>query len=763
MTTRKILMLVENLPAPADPRVWIEATTLRNQGYQVSIICPKGSSRHRETHACIDRIHIYRYRLPQIGNTSISYVAEYAGALAMTFWLSFTVLLRHGFDVIHAANPPDLFFLVGLFYRLLGKKFVFDQHDLAPELLQVKFNGRLKLLYRLQRFLEWCSYRTADLVIVTNSSQRRIAIERGHCRANRVLIVRNGPDLERLKPVTPEPGLKKGRRYLLAYVGAMSVQDGVEYALGALHNLVHTRGRQDVSLVLMGNGDHLPKLQALSHELRLDDYVNFTGWVSGRDVARYLTVADVGLSPDPRNPLNDHSTMIKTMEYMAMGKPVVAFDLTETRFSARDAALYATPNLVEDLADKIGVLLSDEELRIKLGAVGRKRIEEELSWDQTKQNLLLAYEMLLPEGRKPSEPGVSAEIHTKTMLRRFRQFAKRSKTAVILYNVLSNWSVKRRFISGDIESTSGSTHTKFLLAESLEYISKVFDDYLIYSGASIQALQDKRVLEIGPGDNFGVAIKFLLAGAKQVVCLDKFFSRQDGKKQSKIYQALREQLDDDEKHIFDEVVRLDEGTVGDSEKLLCMYGTGIEEAGEVVEAESFDLIVSRVVLQDVPEPDLAFSVMDRLLRPGGYLIHKIDFRDHGMFGARHHPLTFLTIPNWIYRLMTYDSGKANRRLIGYYRRKTHELGYDTKLLITHLVGSQREILPHKETITWGVDHSDSTLSLLSEIRPRLQAEFREMPDEDLMVSGVFLVASKPCGNDRARTGQWAAHEQPNVK
>ncbi len=409
-TTRKILMLVENLPVPADSRVWAEATTLRDQGFQVSIICPKGSSRYRESYICIDNIHIYRYQLPAAVNKFASYIGEYGIALLMTFCLSLIVLARHGFDVIHAANPPDLFFIIGLFYRLLGKKFVFDQHDLAPELFQVKFNARLKFLYKLQCFLAWCSYRTANLVIVTNSSQRRIAIERGHCRANRVFVARNGPDLERLKPVTPEPELKKGRCYLLAYVGAMGVQDGVEYALYALHNLVHESGRQDVSLVLMGNGDHLPKLQALAHELQLDDYVNFTGWVSGRDVVRYLTVADVGLSPDPRNALNEYSTMIKTMEYMAMRKPVVAFDLTETRFSAQDAALYATPNLVEDFANKIEVLLDDEELRLQLGAIGRKRIEEELSWDHTKQNLVLAYEMLFPRGSEPAEPLVSAFV-----------------------------------------------------------------------------------------------------------------------------------------------------------------------------------------------------------------------------------------------------------------------------------------------------------------------------------------------------------------
>ncbi len=393
---RKILMLVENLPVPADFRVWAEATTLRDQGFQVSVICPKGSTQYRESYVCVDNIHIYRYQLPTATNKFASYIGEFSIALLMTFCLSFTVLARHGFDVIHAANPPDFFFIIGLFYRLLGKKFVFDQHDLAPELFQVKFNTRSQLLYKLQCFLAWCSYRTANLIIVTNLSQKRIAIERGHCRASKVFVARNGPDLKRLKPVTPEPELKKGRRYLLAYVGAMGVQDGVEYALYALHNLVHESGRQDVSLVLMGDGGQLPKLQALAHELQLDDYVNFAGWVSSRDVVRYLTVTDVALSPDPQSVLNEYSTMIKTMEYMAMGKPVVAFDLTETRFSAKDAALYAIPNVVQDFADKIEILLDDEGLRLTMGAIGRKRIDEELSWEHSKKDLILAYKRLFP-------------------------------------------------------------------------------------------------------------------------------------------------------------------------------------------------------------------------------------------------------------------------------------------------------------------------------------------------------------------------------
>lgn len=393
---RKILMLVENLPVPADRRVWSEAITLRDAGYQVSIICPMGATRHREPYSCIENIHIYRYQLLTAGHRCISYIVEYSVALLMTFWLSIKVLILQGFDVVHAANPPDLFFLIGLFYRCFGKKFVFDQHDLAPEMFKVIFQPRGKLLHKLLLQLEWWSYRVAHLVIVTNLSQQKMATRRGRSQFSKVVVVRNGPNLEHLKLVPSEVELKRGRSFLLAYVGVMGMQDGVEYALYALYDLVHRRGRQDVSLVLMGEGDSMPMLKALAHELQLDAYVHFNGWTETKDIVRYLSVADIGLSPDPQNGLNEWSTMIKTMEYMAIGMPVVAFDLVETRFSAQDGALYAKPNVAEDLADKIEILLENEALRRTMGAIGRKRIEEELSWEHSKRNLLRAYEMLFP-------------------------------------------------------------------------------------------------------------------------------------------------------------------------------------------------------------------------------------------------------------------------------------------------------------------------------------------------------------------------------
>ncbi len=391
---QKVLMLVENVPAPADRRVWPEALVLRDHGYQVSIISPKGATNQQESHICIDGIHIYRYHLPAIEKKYIGHILEYSVALLMTFCLSVKVLFQRGFDVVHTANPPDIFFLIGLFYRLLGKKFVFDQHDLSPELFQVIFQKRAHWLYTVMRFFEKWSYKTASVVITTNESQKRLAIERGGCRPERVFVARNGPTLEEWQPLQPDPALKGDRPFLLGYIGLMSVQDGVEYTLYALHELVHKRGRQDISLMLIGRGSSFPALQKLAHELEIDAYANFTGLVPREEVPRYLATIDIGLIPDPQNGVNEFSTMLKTMDYMAAGKPILAFDLAETRCTAQEAALYAQPNLVEDFADKLELLLADEELRARMGDYGRRRVEEELSWEHTSKNLVHAYTAL---------------------------------------------------------------------------------------------------------------------------------------------------------------------------------------------------------------------------------------------------------------------------------------------------------------------------------------------------------------------------------
>lgn len=391
---RKVLMLVENLSVPTDPRVWHEACALREHNFQVSIISPQGTTKDRETYICLNGIHIYRYSLPALTAGPLNYLIEFSLAMLKTFWLSLKIWRRHDFDIIHAANPPDTFFVLGLFYRLFGKTYIFDQHDLAPELFQTRYHRRMGTLHKLLLWLERCSYRTAQVVITTNESQRRFALQRGGCKQQNVVVVRNGPNLNRITHCFPDTALKRGKSHLLLYVGIIGAQDGVEYLLYAINDLVRHHNRRNFILAIIGDGDRLPMLKALACCLNIDEYVYFTGWKTQPDVLRYLATADIGLSPDPSNELNKHSTMIKTMEYMAMGKPVVAFDLPETRYSAQESALYATPNNVAEFAAKIAILLDKPELRYQLGTSGRKRVEKVLSWERQQKKLLQAYELL---------------------------------------------------------------------------------------------------------------------------------------------------------------------------------------------------------------------------------------------------------------------------------------------------------------------------------------------------------------------------------
>lgn len=394
---RKVLLVVENAPIPGDPRVWNEAVTLRDAGHQVCIIAPHSAAHQsQESYSSIDGISIYRFKLLEARNKYLAYFLEYVSALWSVFWLSLKVWRYQGFDVLHTANPPDIYFLIGLFYRCLGKKFIFDQHDLSPELFQVIFRGRARPLYWLLRALELCSYRLAHRVIVTNQSFRRLALERGGCAAEKVFVVRNGPRLEYLKPceLTSNPFFPNKKRYVLAYVGVMGRQDGVEYALYALHDLVYIYGQRDVSAVFIGSGCVLGELQALAHQLGLDKHVFFTGWLELHDVLNYLAIADVGLVPDPQNGLNEFCTMLKVLEYMAMSLPFVAFDLAETRVSAQGAALYARPNEVADFARQLELLLERADLRRIMGALGRKRVVDVLNWECSAPELLVAYETL---------------------------------------------------------------------------------------------------------------------------------------------------------------------------------------------------------------------------------------------------------------------------------------------------------------------------------------------------------------------------------
>lgn len=390
---RRVLIIVENLPSPFDRRVWQEATTLHEAGYEVSIICPTGKG-YEKKHEVIDGVHIYRHNLPIEAEGALGYLMEYSAALFWEFVLAWRVLLTRGFDAIHACNPPDNIFLVGGFFKLFGgKKFLFDHHDINPELYEAKFSRR-DFFYRVMLAWERWTFRIADVSIATNESYKRIAIERGKMPEDRVFVVRSGPKLDRLKIIPPVEALKKGRRYLVGYVGVMGQQEGIDYLLRAARHLVYDLGREDVHFCLVGGGTSLDEMKAYAAELGLQDYVTFTGRVPDQEMLEVLNTADVCVNPDVANEMNDKSTMNKIMEYMALGKPIVQFDLTEGRFSARESSLYANNNDAEDMARKIDSLLEDAEARIRMGEFGRKRVEEVLAWEYEIPKLLDAYNLL---------------------------------------------------------------------------------------------------------------------------------------------------------------------------------------------------------------------------------------------------------------------------------------------------------------------------------------------------------------------------------
>lgn len=390
-TRQRVLIIVENLPCPFDRRVWQEARTLQAAGYIVSIICPKGPGCERSVEH-IDGIAIYRHAQPFEASGALGYLAEYTWALLAEFWLSLKVLIAgRGFDVIQACNPPDTIFLIGGFYKLFGKKFIFDHHDINPELYLAKF-GRRDFFYRLLLALERWTFKTADVCIATNESYRRIAIERGGVHPSRVFVVRSGPDLSRLKLLPPTPELKCGRRYLVGYVGVMGRQEGIDGLLSAVRHIVHTMGRTDIHFGLVGGGTSLGEAKALARELEVDDYVTFTGRVPDAELLAMLNTADICVNPDVANEMNDKSTMNKIMEYMALGKPIVQYDLTEGRVSAQEASLYAKRNDPIDLAEKMLTLLDDESLRRRMGEIGRERVRSVLAWEHEAPRLLAAYE-----------------------------------------------------------------------------------------------------------------------------------------------------------------------------------------------------------------------------------------------------------------------------------------------------------------------------------------------------------------------------------
>jgi glycosyltransferase involved in cell wall biosynthesis len=397
-----VLILVENETVPFDCRVWLQCQALVAEGYRVSVISPKAPG--DPGYELVDGVHLYRYRAARTGSGVLSFLVEFAYSWIAAALLSVRVLLGPGFDVLQACNPPDTYFLLAAGYKLLGKRFLFDQHDLSPEIYALRFPRPSSLALRLLRSLERLCHRTADHVITVNESVRELLIARTGSPPDKVSVVRNGPDLGRLHRVVPRPELRRGKRYLCCYLGVMGPQDGVDLLLRAIHVFTGQLGRHDCHFLLMGFGDALEELKRLAAELGIQDVVTFTGRVGDAEIRASLSSADLGLSPDPKNAFNDVCTMIKALEYMSFGLPVVSFDLKETHVSAGEAAIYVQGSGPEAYAAAISELLDSPERRARMGAAGRRRIEEALSWEHQKIAYLRTYDRLLSRERA-AQPG----------------------------------------------------------------------------------------------------------------------------------------------------------------------------------------------------------------------------------------------------------------------------------------------------------------------------------------------------------------------
>jgi glycosyltransferase involved in cell wall biosynthesis len=402
----RVLMIGGSHKYP-DSRLRYEAEALCAEGYGVTVVVSRRpGERTFETvrGVRVIRMPIVSVSLKADGRRGLlrtlrrcaGHLLEHGFLTVASFLIALAVMVVEGIDIIHAHNPPDTFCCWAAAFKVLGKRVVFDHHDLAPELYLSRFGERRRgdLIHRLLLLTERISCRVADVVIATNESYRELEIERGGARPESVFVVRNGPDLERVRPRPQDPALLGMRRHLLGYIGAMNPQDGVDYLLRALWHLAYELGRRDFFCILIGPGDSVADLKAMASQLGLDDHVHFTGFIPDEIVFRYLSTVDICVDPDPSSPLNDRSTWIKVMEFMALGKPIVCFDLKETRVSAQGAALYVPPNDVREFARAIIQLCDDPELRERMGRIGRQRVESELEWRHSRANLLRAYEHL---------------------------------------------------------------------------------------------------------------------------------------------------------------------------------------------------------------------------------------------------------------------------------------------------------------------------------------------------------------------------------
>src|SRR6201996_3450154 len=407
---RRVLIIFQTLPVPFDRRVWLECQALVSAGYQVSVVCPKGKG--DPSYEVINTVELYKYRPYAPGGSKASFITEYVYSFCATAWQTLKARHKGRFAVLQACNPPDIFWPIALVLRAADRtRFVFDHHDLCPELFESRFENGPKLPHRGLLALERRTHRTADHVISTNDSYRDIAIRRSGKKPEDVTVVRTGPDPDKLKREPGHPDLRRGRRFLAAYIGVMGPQDGVDIVVRAADIVVHEMGRDDIAFTLIGKGDCFDDLVALRDKFKLNGHVEFTGRAPDELVKKVMSTADIGLSPDPMHPLNDVSTMNKTMEYMAFELPVVAFDLRETRVSAGDAAVYVTPTGspeqdVRDYAKAIVDLIDNTEYRARMGKFGRVRVEEELAWPHSARAYLGVYQRVTGAAAdKPAKTG----------------------------------------------------------------------------------------------------------------------------------------------------------------------------------------------------------------------------------------------------------------------------------------------------------------------------------------------------------------------
>ena len=411
MRAGRVLIISENAPVPADRRVWNISRTLTAAGWQVVIACAQGPDRDDAPYEVLEGIEIHRYPLRPAGST-LGYAREYGQALWRLRKLVRRLASERRFDVVHACNPPDLLLLAARSLRRQGTRFIFDHHDLVPELYRSRFGRGEDLGYRATLRAERVAYRMADVSLATNGSYARVAVERGGMDPEDVFVVRNGPDLTRFRPVPADPAWRRGRAHLISYLGIMGPQDGVDHALHALAAL--RRLRDDWHAVFVGDGDALPAMRALADELALGDHVEFAGWRGDDDIRLILSSSDVCLAPDPPSPLNDVSTMIKIPEYMALGRAVASYALPESRVSAGDSALYAAPGDPHSLGRCVAELLDDPARRERMGAMARERIETELSWQHSEGALLAAYARVL--SRPAPSPAPARALTARTYL-----------------------------------------------------------------------------------------------------------------------------------------------------------------------------------------------------------------------------------------------------------------------------------------------------------------------------------------------------------